>query len=361
VRKRERNHYFRLSAYRDRVLELITAGTFSVEPAIRRNEVLRLLEGGLQDISISRQRLPWGIPYPGDPQQTVYVWFDALINYLTATGFPDAGYEEKWPADLHVIGKGITRFHCVVWPAMLLAADVALPRRVWAHGYVQWGGAKMSKTAGTAVSVDEAITRHGPDALRYFLLREIGFENDGNFTWERFDARYTADLADTFGNLASRTLSMVQRYRAGVVPRDPTGYATPLEDDARTFLSAYTRDMDALALEGGAAQLIALATRANRYVEETAPWKLAKEQRAAELDTVLANLARAVARLAVLAVPFMPEKADELWEALGGQGRPDLEAPDPAGWTVRKPPPLFPKVPYRGPWGGGSDTRPGMV
>ena len=351
VSRRERNHYFRLSAYRDRLLQLITAGTFAVDPAIRRNEVLRLLESGLQDISISRQRLPWGIPYPGDPQQTVYVWFDALINYLSATGFPDAGFEREWPADLHVIGKGITRFHCVVWPAMLLAADVALPRRVWAHGYVQWGGAKMSKTAGTAVSLDVAIARHGPDALRYFLLREIGFESDGNFGWDRFDARYVADLADTFGNLASRTLSMVQRYRAGVVPRDPGGFATPLEADAREILAGYARDMDALAIEGGAAQLIALATRANRYVEETAPWKLAKAQRDAELDTVLANLARTVARLAVLALPFMPEKAAQLWEALGsgrqlGEGGfGAVAALDPAGWAVRTLPPLFPKAP----------------
>ncbi|MGE5760288.1 MAG: methionine--tRNA ligase [Gemmatimonadota bacterium] len=351
--RRERNHYFRLSAYRDRVLELITTGTFAVAPAIRRNEVLRLLESGLEDISISRQRQSWGIPYPGDAEQTVYVWFDALINYLSATGFPDAGFERQWPADLHVIGKGITRFHCVVWPAMLLAADVALPRRVWAHGYVQWGGAKMSKTAGTAVSLDGAIQHHGPDALRYFLLREIGFENDGNFTWERFDARYTADLADTLGNLASRTLSMVQRYRAGVVPRDPTAFATPLERDARDILAAYARAMDALAVEEGAAQLIALATRANRYVEETTPWKLAKEGRDAELDTVLANLVRTVARLAVLALPFMPEKAAGLWDALGtglglpfaGGGFDAIDSLDPAGWTVRKLAPLFPKEP----------------
>ena len=193
---RERNHFFRLSRYRDRLLELIRSGEFRVEPAIRRNEVLRLLEAGLQDISVSRHRLSWGIPFPSDPEQTVYVWFDALINYLSATGYPDAGYDRLWPADLHIVGKGITRFHCVIWPAMLLSAGVALPREVWAHGYVQWEGTKMSKTEGTAVSLDEAIGRHGPDALRYFLLREVGFEADGNFTWERFDERYIADLAD---------------------------------------------------------------------------------------------------------------------------------------------------------------------
>src|SRR3989454_12395236 len=151
IRTRERNHFFRLSAYRDAVLERIRSGALAVEPQIRRNEVVRLLEDGLQDISISRQRQAWGIPFPGDTEQTVYVWFDALTNYLSATGFPDAGYERLWPADLHVVGKNITRFHCIIWPAMLLAADLPLPRAVRAHGFVLWEGTKMSKTAGTAV------------------------------------------------------------------------------------------------------------------------------------------------------------------------------------------------------------------
>ena len=347
IRTKERNHFFRLSAYGKRLLELIRAGSFRVEPAIRRNEVVRLLEDGLQDVSISRQRLPWGIPFPGDSDQTVYVWFDALINYLSATGFPEPGYERLWPADLHVVGKGITRFHCVIWPAMLLAAGLALPRLVWAHGYVQWEGTKMSKTAGTAVSVGSAIERHGADALRYFLLREVGFENDGNFTWDRFDARYTADLADTFGNLVSRSLSMVQRYRNAVVPADSGGSA--LERVAPAAVDAYTRAMDANDLQQGAASIIDLASRANRYVEETAPWKLAKEQRDAELDTVLADLARTVARLALLSAPFIPEKAAAIWTALGApRGFGDVRLADIAtlsvgGWRVSNPPPLFPK------------------
>ena len=232
---------------------------------------------------------------------------------------------------------------------MLLAADVALPRQVWVHGYVQWGGAKMSKTAGTAVSLDGAIERHGADALRYFLLREIGFESDGNFSWERFDARYTADLADTVGNLASRVLAMVQRYRNGTVPHDASGYATPLEADARRSLETYARDMDALALEGGAAELVSLAARANRYVEESAPWTLAKSGDPTALDTVLANLTRSVARISVLASPFMPEKAEQLWNTLGSGRRlaevrfSDVIDLDPAGWAVEKLPPLFPK------------------
>src|SRR5438094_3441268 len=348
----ERNHFFRLSAYRDRVLALITGGQLAVDPAIRRNEVLRLLEGGLQDISISRVRLPWGIPFPDDEQQTVYVWFDALINYLSATGFPDTGYERLWPADLHVIGKGITRFHCVIWPAMLLAADLPPPRGVWAHGYVQWSGAKMSKTAGAAVSLSEAIDYHGADALRYFLLREVGFENDGDFTWERFDARYTSELADTLGNLVSRSLTMILSYRGGVVPRDPCNYDTALETAARSALAAYASAMDAHRVQEGAAQLVALASAANRYVEETAPYKLAKEpQRAAELDSVLANLARTVGRLAVLTQPFLPTTAETIWGTLGpAASQPltslrlgDLATLDLAGKRILKPPILFPK------------------
>ena len=349
---REHNYYFRLSAYRDEILSRVTAGTLEVAPTIRRNEVLRLLEAGLQDISISRKRRPWGIPFPGDPDHTVYVWFDALINYLSATGFPAPGYERLWPADLHVIGKGITRFHCVIWPAMLLAADVALPRAVWAHGYVQWEGAKMSKSAGTAVTLGDALERHGADALRYFLLREIGFENDGDFTWKRFDDRYTADLADTLGNLVSRTVSMIHRYRHGTVPADPSGFDTALEHDARPILDAYAAALDACDLSGAAAQLIELATRANKYVEETAPWRLAKDTAAAAaLDTVLANLARTLARLAVLAEPFMPERAATLWDALG-MGRPlaevrwtEVAGLDLTARSIGRAPILFPKLP----------------
>ncbi|HXV90895.1 MAG TPA: methionine--tRNA ligase [Gemmatimonadales bacterium] len=348
VPTREENYYFRLSAYRDEMLARIESDAFRVRPDIRRNEVLGLLKAGLQDISISRRRQPWGIPFPGDPDHTVYVWFDALINYLSATGYPDPGYERIWPADLHIVGKGITRFHCVIWPAMLLAAGVALPREVWAHGYVQWEGAKMSKTAGTAVSLATALERHGADALRYFLLREIGYENDGNFTWERFDARYTADLADTLGNLVSRSLSMIHRYRAGTVPAGAIDPA--LESDARAALAAYAAALDANDLSGGAALVIELAARANRYVEERAPWKLARDPgQAAALDAVLGTLARTVARLAVLALPFMPGKAAEIWDALG-TGRPigtvrwdDGQEPAVAGRVVAQPPILYPK------------------
>ncbi len=344
---RERNHFFRLSRYRDRLLELIRSGEFRVEPAIRRNEVVRLLEAGLQDISVSRQRLAWGIPFPGDPEQTVYVWFDALINYLSATGYPAAGYERLWPADLHVVGKGITRFHCIIWPAMLLAAKVAIPRQVWAHGYVQWEGTKMSKTAGTAVTLGEAIDRHGADALRYFLLREVGFEADGNFTWERFDERYTADLADGLGNLVSRSLTMLAKYREGVVPR--TVEPTSLDQAGAAAIANYTRAMDQLDLRGGAEAAWELVGTANLYIQQMAPWSLAKEGRDQDLDQALAALARALYRLAILVSPFTPEKAQSLWESLGVEGQAasatwnSLQSPPLGGVVTTKPEILFPK------------------
>jgi len=343
---RERNHFFRLTRYRDPLLERIRSGELRVEPAIRRNEMVRLLEDGLQDISVSRQRLAWGIPFPGDPEQTVYVWFDALINYLSATGFPAPEYERLWPADLHVIGKGITRFHCLIWPAMLLSAGLALPREVWAHGYVQWEGTKMSKTAGTAVSLGEAIDRHGPDALRYFLLREVGFESDGNFTWERFDERYTADLADGLGNLASRSLAMLAKYRAGAVP---SAAATLLDQAGRDAVANYTRAMDELDLRAGAESAWTLVGAANLYIQQTAPWRVAKEGKEAELDQILAALARVLYRLAVLTSPFIPGKAQALWQALGLSGEvaraswSSLEEPSLHGATTYKPESLFPK------------------
>jgi methionyl-tRNA synthetase len=318
-----------------------------VEPAIRRNEIVRLLEDGLQDISVSRNRQAWGIPYPGDAEQTVYVWFDALINYLSATGFPEPGYERLWPADLHVVGKGITRFHCVIWPAMLLSAGVALPREVWAHGYVQWEGTKMSKSAGTAVTLGEAIDRHGPDALRYFLLREVGFEADGNFSWDRFDDRYTADLADGLGNLASRSLAMLTKYRDGAVPRSTE--PTTLDQAGRDAVAAYARAMDAYDLRGGAEAAWSLVSTANLYIQQSAPWSLAKAGRDAELDVVLASLARALYRLAVLASPFIPGKAQLIWQSLGlaweglATAWGGLDAPTVEGLVTTKPEVLFPK------------------
>ena len=307
VPTRERNTFFRLSAWRDAVREVIGAGTLVVAPDTRRNEILRVLDDGLIDISVSRSRLPWGIPFPDAPDQTVYVWFEALMNYLTATGFPDAGWDRIWPADVHVIGKGITRFHCCIWPAILLAAGIPLPRSVWAHGYVQWDGTKVSKSEGVAVSLDDVIARHGPDALRYFLLREIGFAGDGDFSFDRFDAVYTSELADGIGNLASRVLAMIEKYRGGVVPGVPVGYV----DDNDALVAKYAEAMDATDFRTALRQVVDLTTAANGYITASAPWTLTKTNDP-QLDTVLGALTRSLVRIAVMSAPHA-RKAADLW------------------------------------------------
>jgi methionyl-tRNA synthetase len=345
----ERNWFFRLSRYQQFLADHFARDPGFLEPASRRNEILALLESGLDDISVSRARLAWAIPFPrptsDDVEQGTWVWFDALPNYLTATGYPYPGFEERWPAQLHVIGKDITRLHCVVWPAMLESAGLPLPERVWAHGFVNLGGERFSKSAGVRLDLDEAIDRHGPDAFRYFLVREVPWDSDGNFSYERFDERYTAELANDLGNLASRSLSMLAKYRDGVVGR---AARTSLDDAADAAIARYRDRMDALALHEGAAAAMALVAEANVFVGEQAPWKLAKDPaRAADLDAALASLARTLAVVAVLLAPFMPARMAELWDRLGtATPMPPLDelaSLDPAGWHTRTGEVLFPR------------------
>jgi methionyl-tRNA synthetase len=339
----EDDWFFRLSRYQERLLALIDGGDF-VLPRARRNEVRRMVED-IKDISVSRSSLDWGIRWPGDPEHAVYVWIDALTNYLSAAGFPGDGYERLWPADLHVIGKDIVRFHCVYWPAMLMSAGVETPKQVWGHGWMTLGGGKISKSAGVAFTLDEAIGRYGADALRYFILREIPWDGDGSFTWDRFDERYTSELANDLGNLASRSLSMIEKYRGGTVPE-----AEPTELDRRVdaAIGEYRQRMDDLLLHEGAAVALGLVSAANAFVGESAPWKLAKDPASsAQLDGVLASLARALAVTSLLLSPFMPEKAAELWRQLGGpESLPSLDELSglrPAGWSARKGAVLFPR------------------
>jgi methionyl-tRNA synthetase len=343
----ERNWFFRLSRYQAFLERLLEQNPGFVQPEIRRNEILGLLRQGLEDVSASRSRFSWGVPFPRPTSdgeaQTTYVWFDALPNYWTAQRFP--GSRAGWPAQLHVVGKDITRFHCVIWPAMLEAAGEALPERVWAHGFIYYGGDRFSKSAGVRLDLREAIARHGPDALRYFLLREVGFANDGNFSWERFDERYVADLADGLGNLASRSLAMIEKYRGGKVP---AGAATSLDTAGAEAVRAYSAAMDALDLRGGADAAWGLITVANQFIVQSAPWSLAKQGKDADLDQTLAALAACLTRIAILVHPFMPGKAAELWHHLGqdaaitGAWR-QAEAPQVQGLTVRKPDGLFPR------------------
>ncbi|MGZ3485073.1 MAG: methionine--tRNA ligase, partial [Gemmatimonadaceae bacterium] len=308
----ERNWFFRLSAYTDRLKALVSTGEF-LQPTSRRNEILSLIDSGLDDVSASRSRFTWGIPFPrkgsaGDVQ-TTYVWFEALPNYLTATGFPNPDFEQLWPADLHLIGKDITRFHALIWPAMLMAAELEVPKRIWAHGFVLVGGSRVSKSTGGNLDLRDAIGRFGPDAFRYFLMREIPFDGDGSFSWERFGERYNADLANAFGNLASRAISMVERYCDGVIPK---GERNEIDDADAKDLEAYHASIGprGFLLHDALRAVWLTIARANEYVDRQAPWKLAKDPALrAELESTLATLMRQLTRQAVYLWPFMPNKA----------------------------------------------------
>ena len=350
----ERNWFFRLSRYQDLLREHIERHPEFIQPASRRNEVLGWLDQGLEDISASRSRFSWGVPFPRPTskgeQQTTYVWFDALPNYLTATGFPGAESEQRWPASLHVIGKDITRFHAVIWPAMLAAAKLPLPERVWAHGFVLLGGDRFSKSAGVKLDLVEAIDRFGPDAFRYFLLREVPFDGDGNFSWERFEERYNADLANAWGNLVSRSVAMIERYRAGVTPSGPS---TPADAADLADVAAYVSQLDGsngYLLHEALRIVMRMVARSNEFIQASAPWTVAKDPaKLNQLDGILATLSRQIARQSVLLAPFMPAKAQAAWLQLGGVGQlseqriADIARLDTSGWRVTRGDPLFPK------------------
>jgi methionyl-tRNA synthetase len=316
---REKNYFFRLSKYQQPLLDHFASHPEFMQPDIRRNEILRLIESGLIDVSMSRAGQSWGIPLPWDPTSVVYVWFDALINYASAVGLGGdwAVFEKWWPADLHVIGKDITRFHAVIWPAMLMAAKLPLPRQIFGHGFMTLNGQRMSKTLGTIVDPIEAADRLGHDPLRLYLVKEIAFGGDGDFSWERYDERYNVDLANNLGNLVSRVTSMAHRYRQGRLT--PVGATSDqLARLAEQVVADYRTSMDGLALHDGAAQAYRLIDATNEFIAATSPWTLAKDPAQADrLSQVLFDAAEAIRLAAVLLEPIMPSSSREILRRVG--------------------------------------------
>lgn len=357
---KEENYFFRLSQYADRLIELYETDERSVMPEARRNEVLGKVRQGLDDLSISRVSFDWGVPLPWDERHVIYVWVDALQNYITAVGYGQDGpmFEDTWPADIHFIGKDILWFHAVIWPAMLMAMDMPLPRTVFAHGFLQVGGEKMSKSTLTGISPHELIETFGVDGFRYYFMREISFGLDGSFSWESMVARYNSDLANDFGNLGSRVLSMIGRYLEGVVPEPPSddevGQAErDLFDVFERSFAGMEAAIDAVAPHEALKAAWAFVRKANAYVEEVTPWSLAKDPgQRRRLEIVLYVLADALRLLALMNAPALPVSCAELWRRLGLEGdvteqtyadqaRPGLLPP---GAKVTVGPPLFPRL-----------------
>ena len=318
---KEKNYFFRLSKYQQPLLELFASNPTFFEPDVRRNEQLRLLESGLEDISISRAGQSWGIPLPWDSKSVVYVWFDALINYAAGVGLgtDTRQLDNWWPADLHLIGKDITRFHTVIWPAMLMSAGLALPRKVFAHGFMTLDGQRMSKSAGTIVDPLLAAARHGVDPLRLYLVKEIVFGDDGDFSWDRFDDRYNSDLANNLGNLVSRVTAMAHQYRRGRLM--PAGEpSSRLRQSAETSAAEYRAGMESLEIHLAAASVFRIIDAANLHIAESAPWALAKDPTQADrLTQVLFDAAEAIRLAAVLLSPVMPAASREILRRVGAR------------------------------------------
>ena len=321
----EESYFLRTSAYADRLLEFYEAHPDAIKPKVRYNEVVSFLRMGMKDQSISRTSVPWGIPVPGDEKHTVYVWFDALINYLTACGYgsDEAKMKKFWPVVNHLVGKDIIRFHCIVWPIMLLALGLTPPACVYSHGWWTRDGEKMSKSKGNVVDPHEMVGLYGSDVFRYFLLRQVTFGLDGDFSELALVQRVNSDLANDLGNLLSRTVTMIEKYRGGAVPAPAALESLDVEvkEQALNAFAEYRAFMDNYQFDDALKALWSMIGRANKYIDETMPWKLGKDESlAARLDTVLATLAEELKLAALMLAPVMPKTAVKIWAQLGLPG-----------------------------------------
>ena len=351
----EESYFFKLSKYQDWWLQFIEENPNFIQPASRRNEMINFVKQGLEDLCITRTTFDWGIPVPFDKKHVVYVWFDALLNYLTGIkyGTDDAMFNKFWPASLHLVGKEIVRFHTIIWPIMLKAMGVELPQKVYGHGWLVIDGDKMSKSKGNVIDPLALIDEFGADAIRYFLLREIVFGNDGNFSRDALITRINSDLANDLGNLLHRTVSMIEKYHGGVVTN--TGVIEAVDEDLMALVKStaenFAKDMDAMEINSAIKGVWALISRANKYIDETAPWILAKDEaKAARLQTVMYNLAETLRVVAILVAPFIPSTSPKIYTQLGLEVPAEFLLTDAEfgkmadGTKVQKGEPLYPRI-----------------
>jgi methionyl-tRNA synthetase len=319
-----------MSRYQERILEYIQYNKDFIQPQMRRNEIINRIKEGIRDLSISRSSFNWGVPLPINERYVIFVWFDALINYISVLNYPEKKFRKYWPADIHLIGKDILWFHAVVWLAILLAADIELPRKIFVHGFINIKGEKISKSRGVVVDPVELVDRYGADALRYFLLREIPFGEDGDFSEDALIRRINGDLANDLGNLVFRTLTMVEKYFNGYVPR-----ANILDKKWKQNLDGFLDDINVcmsnldfnLALD----KIWELINKANKYIEDTKPWNLFKENRIDELKAFIHLLVEAIRKVTNALSPFMPHTSELITQQLGEE-------------KIKKGKPLFPRI-----------------